>query len=756
MLVYANTYLANSTTMKENGRLFIVSNRLPVTIGSGPQGEPEIKISAGGLITAMDSYLQADTGFTDVYWVGVPGCNPTVWAEALRKMKPSKYSYLPVLLYNEQYDLYYNGFSNSVLWPLFHYFPSFAEYKPDYFNHYLLANQHFCEVIMRHARPGDTIWIHDYHLLPLAQMIRQRLPEVTIGFFLHIPFPSYEIFRLLPDQWQQGLLQGLLGADLIGFHTMDYAAHFLQCVQLVLGLDNDRHMLRSDNRLIKVDVFPISIDYQRFQNAYHDEAVLGLRKSLQQKLLDQKMIFSVDRLDYTKGVSNRLRAYEAFLEAHPEMHQQVVFVMVIVPSRDTIGKYAERKRLIDELVSNINGRIGRVHWQPIIYRYSSLSFDEMIGLYSVCHLALITPLRDGMNLVAKEFVASRPDKKGVLVLSQMAGAARELTDALCVNPNDIVELAAAIYEGLQMPEFEQRLRMDAMQRRVSHYNVQTWAQEFVSELKAVKRKQDGFQIQFLDDLSKRALLDAYRRAKKRLLLLDYDGTLVSFAPDPQLAIPGRGLLRLIQSLSANPANDVYIISGRSSAWLQHYFGTLPVSLVAEHGARLRQKDGEWTTAVQTNSDWKVSISQIMEMYVRRCPGSSIEEKDFSIVWHYRKAAPEQGKLRAMELMGELNDAIHTRKLQVMMGNKIVEVRNSGIDKGSAIKQILTNLQYDFIFAAGDDKTDEDMFKVLAGKPQCYSIKVGSDASFARFNLQTPQMIVTLLESLNHFKMPAVI
>jgi trehalose 6-phosphate synthase/phosphatase len=194
---------------------------------------------------------------------------------------------------------------------------------------------------------------------------------------------------------------------------------------------------------------------------------------------------------------------------------------------------------------------------------------------------------------------------------------------------------------------------------------------------------------------------------------------------------------------------VYIISGRSSAWLQHHFGQLPVNLVAEHGARIRQKEGDWTTAVQTHSEWKESICQIMEMYVRRCPGSSVEEKDFSIVWHFRNTNREQGKLRSMELMGELNDFIHTKKLQVMMGDKIVEVRNSGIDKGSAIKRIMAGRQYDFIFAAGDDKTDEDMFKVLADKPHCYSIKVGLDASFARFNLQTPQMIVSLLESLNH-------
>jgi trehalose 6-phosphate synthase/phosphatase len=687
--------------------------------------------------------------------VGVPGCNPTTWDEASRKMKPSAYTYLPVLLYKEQYEHYYNGFSNSVVWPLFHYFPSFAEYRPEYYDHYLLANEHFLEVIVRHARPGDTVWIHDYHLMPLAQMIRQRKPEITIGFFLHIPFPSYEIFRMLPRKWQQRILQGLIGADLIGFHTMDYASHFLQSIQLVLGLDNDRHVLQHDNRLIKVDVFPISIDYVHFNRAFDDDNVVTLRKSLVQKLNGQKIIFSVDRMDYTKGVHNRLKAYELFLDGHPEYLNKVVFVMVIVPSRDTISKYAERKRMIDELVSGINGRIGNVHWQPVIYRYNHLSFEEMVALYSACNLALITPLRDGMNLVAKEFVASRRDKKGVLIISEMAGAARELTDALCINPNDIIELAGAIKLALEMPEEEQRKRMDAMQRRVAHYNVQTWAEDFVSELRNIRQKQEAFRIFYLDDQSRRHLLDSYRSAAKRLFLLDYDGTLVPFTANPEDAVPGRALMKLIQSLSENNANDVYIISGRSSTWLDACFGQLPVNLIAEHGARTKEKKGGWTTAVQTQNEWKEAINQIMEMYVRRCANSTIEEKDYSIVWHYRNADAEQGKLRALELVGELTDYIHTGRLQVLTGNKIVEVRNSGIDKGMAIKKLLSQKHYDFIFAAGDDQTDEDMFKILTQKQNCFSIKVGTDASYAKYNLQTPQMIVSLLGAIDHMHAAAL-
>jgi trehalose 6-phosphate synthase/phosphatase len=735
--------------MKNNARLFIVSNRLPVTVIDEGDGV-KVRTSAGGLVTAVNSFLQGEhQEFAETFWVGVPGCHPPVWEQAIRLTPQAPYTYLPVFIYKDQYDKYYNGLSNSLLWPLFHYFPSFAEYNVDHYDHYLLGNEHFCEVLVRHLRPGDVVWIHDYHLLPLAQMLRNRIADLSIGFFLHIPFPSFEIFRLLPRKWQEQLLSGILGADLVGFHTIDYASHFLQSVLMILGLDNDRHILRYNNRLVKVDVFPISIDYRHFNDSYEQPGIVTIRKSLKAKMEGRQIVFSVDRLDYTKGVQNRLKAYELFLKENPSYKGRVVFVMVIVPSRDTIDKYAERKRIIDEMVSRINGETGSIHWQPVIYRYSSLAFDEMVALYTACDLALITPLRDGMNLVAKEFVASRKDQQGVLVISEMAGAARELTDALTINPNDVLEMAQKIKEGLEMSRPEQQYRMENMQRRISNYNVQTWANDFMTELYNVRQKQENFQIFFLDQQTKRGLLDAYRQASRRLLLLDYDGTLVPLVGDPEQAVPGPPLVALLKELGAKQENDVLLISGRSSAWLEKHFGALPISLVAEHGARSRWKKGEWITEVQTHIEWKEQIHQIMEMYVRRCPNSFIEEKDFSIVWHYRNSTIEQGKLRSLELISELNEYIHNRHLHVIQGHKIVEVRNSGVDKGTAIRKVLQRKEYDFIFAVGDDRTDEDMFKMLMDKRNCFSIKVGPDASFAKYNLHTPQMVVSLLEGMRH-------
>lgn len=470
-------------------RLFIVANRLPVSI-TGEKEDAKIQPASGGLVTAIRSYLlHSNNKYSDIFWAGVPGCSEDTWAEASVQLKESHFTYLPVLAEKDQYDKYYNGFSNSVLWPLFHYFPTYAEYNLDQYEDYLRVNEQFAEVLSAQCREGDTIWIHDYHLLPLAGMLRKKCPEIKIGFFLHIPFPSYEVFRLMPGKWQEELLNGVLGADLIGFHTIDYAGHFQECIQKVLLLDHESSIIRYRQRVVKVGVFPISIDYQFFHDAYDKKEVHGIRQDLRKKMKGSKIIFSVDRLDYTKGVHNRLRAYDFFLQQHPEYHGKVVFVINVIPSRDQIPKYMERKQMIDVLISDINSRVGNLHWQPVIYRYNFMDFDEMVALYSICDVALITPLRDGMNLVAKEFVASRKDRRGVLVLSEMAGAAKELTGALMINPNDIQEMGEMIREGLEMKPQEQEDRMHKMQQRLARYDVNAWAADFLKTLCIITKKQ---------------------------------------------------------------------------------------------------------------------------------------------------------------------------------------------------------------------------------------------------------------------------
>jgi trehalose 6-phosphate synthase/phosphatase len=713
--------------------------------------------SSGGLISAISAYLK-DGGkgsFSDVVWAGVPGCSEKIWQTVTSKVGKDDYTYLPVFISSETYESYYNGFSNSLLWPLFHYFPSYVDYNPAYYESYMEVNKIFAGILSKEVRKEDIVWIHDYHLLPLASMLRHLCPGITIGFFLHIPFPSYELFRVMPKVWQRGLLTGMLGADLIGFHTLDYASHFLSSVEELLRIEHDGQYVSWQNREVKADAFPISIDYDLFRNAYDNPKVIGIRERYLRIKGDRKMIFSVDRLDYTKGISKRLNGYEQFLSDNPEYAGKIIFALVVVPSRDTIEKYAERKQIIDETVGNLNSRSGDIAWQPILYIYGHLSFEELTALYTACDLALITPIRDGMNLVSKEFVASRKDRQGVLVLSEMAGAANELTEALLINPNDVREIAIEIKNGLEMDKKEQERRMTAMQDRIRRYDVNAWASDFFDQLMHVKSIQLEFEFKFLDNMTRLELVNKYSHSAKRLLLLDYDGSLVPFARLPAEASPGEDVLETLRNLSADPRNEVYIVSGRDSQTLESWFSGFPIGLISEHGAKVRHKEGQWETAVKSNTDaWMPGVEKIMEVYVSRCPHSFIEKKEFSIAWHYRNADLNEGIIRAGELYKDLERFASSSSLNVLNGHKVIEVRMKGINKGIATAKLLDRSTVDFILSIGDDETDEDMFKKLATLPEAYTIKIGNDASFAKYNLYNPGMVQSLLQTIsNYHKMP---
>lgn len=731
-------------------KLFVVSNRLPITIEQN-NGQYMVRQSSGGLVSAVSAYLKNDgaDSFTEKIWVGVPTSTEKTWTNAIATVETGDYLYSPVFVKAKTYDSYYNGFSNSLLWPLFHYFPSYADYNPTHFEDYITVNRLFADALLKQVEKNDTVWIHDYHLLPLAEMLRQAVPSLTIGLFLHIPFPSYELFRVIPKQWQHQLLKGMLGADLIGFHTADYASHFIFCAETVLKAEHEGSLISWNDRQVKADVLPISIDFDQFNDAYDNSEVVKLRDEYQSIKAEKQLIFSVDRLDYTKGVSNRLKGYHSFLLQNPQFVGKVVFVLVIVPSRDTVKKYAERKRIIDEYIGGLNSSLGSISWQPVIYRYGHLEFSELVALYTSCDVALITPLRDGMNLVAKEFVASRKDQQGVLILSEMAGAARELSGALLINPNDTDEIADTIKKGLEMPEGEQKVRIDAMQQRIKKYDINTWAKDFFEKLSHIKDIQLEFEIKFLDGLLHSKLLQSYNEAQQRLILLDYDGTLVEFTKDPLQAFPGQELLVLLEKLANDPKNDVYIISGRNSHTLQQWLGALPVGMIAEHGAVTKAVAGEWLSEHAADFlDWKPKIESVMNAYTERCPGTFVEHKGFSLAWHYRTAADAlEGVFRAKELLEELSKITALLDLDVLNGNKVIEVRNKGINKGIAVSKLLKAKEYDFILCIGDDKTDEDMFKKLARKPEAFTIKVGNEASFAKYNLLNPDAVKFLLQSL---------
>lgn len=734
-------------------RLIIVSNRLPFSL-ERTAGGPQLRQSSGGLVSAIKGYFDRTAGqaqqFSDKLWVGSVDFSPQDYELIKDSSSSQTFKVEPIFLDENLYSDYYNGFSNSIVWPLFHYFPSFAEYRKEYFESYVKVNEAFAEKILSIVHDDDVVWVHDYQLMMLPQLLRRQKKDLSIGFFLHIPFPSYEIFRLLPTEWKTSLIMGMLGADLVGFHTHDYVQHFIQSAKMLVGIDNSFNMLQYRNRIMRTDLFPIGIDYEKFQQATQDKKIIERQKEIRDNFEDKKIIFSVDRQDYTKGLMYRLQGYEEFLQNHSEWKEKVIFILNVIPSRDNIPTYNERKSKLEERISTINGKFSTLQWQPIIYRYNHLSFEELAALYQAANVALITPLRDGMNLVAKEYVASCSSQAGVLILSELTGAASELNEALLVNPTDSSEVAGAIAHSLSMPVFEQKQRMALMQKRLKDYDVVRWVNDFLEQLANVKQEQQKLRIKIMNDKINTKILDHYHTASKRVILLDYDGTLAAFTRVPAEAVPSPQLLQLLTRLSSEPKNELVIISGRDGKTLQEWLGHLPITLVAEHGASIRWKQSEWELQTTANPDWKEQIRPIMQLFTTRCAGSFVEEKESTLAWHYRNTHPDLGFARSRELMNTLLQLITNTSLQVIDGNKVLEVRTAGMDKGITAQKLLTHFKPDFTLCLGDDVTDEDMFKSLNSN-DAYTIKIGTGSTAALYNIPSQLEVLPFLEQ---FVVPA--
>jgi trehalose 6-phosphate synthase/phosphatase len=726
-------------------RLIIVSNRLPFAF-ENQDGRISVRQSSGGLVSAIKSYIESDKNqhsYDGKIWIGSMDGDEKDWNTATQQgLLPDDISLKPIFPDAGAYSNFYNGFSNSVLWPLFHYFPSLVDFRKEYFNDYKRVNQLFANTIREVYQPGDVIWIHDYQLMMVSDMLRRILPEATIGFFLHIPFPSYEIFRLLPTEWKQQLLQGMMGADLIGFHTHDYGQHFIQSVKMILQVESQFNAVYYGSRMVRVDQFPIGIDYKKFRDACIDETVVGICTGIEENFYQQKIIFSVDRLDYTKGISYRLTGFEHFLENHPEFKQKIVFILNIVPSRDTISSYNEMKKSIEVQVSTINGRFSTLQWQPIIYRYNHLEFEELCALYQAADVALITPLRDGMNLVAKEYIASCIDE-GVLILSELTGAASELNEAVLVNPTDTDEVANAIYLALTMPLIEQRSRLSYMQRRIAEYDVQKWINDFTEQLIITKKDQEALKVNILREKHIDKIIADFNKAAKRCILLDYDGTLAPYQKLPSLATPSEELVQLLKQLTQDPLNEIVIISGRDVKTLENWLGKLPLNMIAEHGACVKYHGEQWKEQVPINTEWKEQVRPLMQLFVDRCAGSFIEEKKSTLAWHYRNTNQELGFMRSRELRNALLQLTANTPLQVVDGNKVLEVRMVGVDKGMAAVNMITGFDPDFVLCIGDDVTDEDMFRAMHDRG--YTIKIGRANTSAQYTILSQKDVFPFLK-----------
>ena len=728
-------------------KLIIASNRLPFKIEKRNNAY-EISISSGGLVSALKSFIEHYKHLYEIVWVGCPDFNLEIWTSNRHAVYKTGFEIHPVFIHNKKEKArYYNGFSNSTIWPLFHYFPSFAEFEEEQYEAYKKVNGIFAHEINKITKPDDIIWVHDYHLMLLPEMIKRHRINTQIGFFLHIPFPSHEIFKLLPQSWREEILKSLIKSDLIGFQTKDYVNHFLSSISYFLGLGNTEGKVLCNGHLCEVGDYPISVDFNKFFDSYNAAQVKKGRRALMDRYKDIQIIFSVDRLDYTKGILNRLNAFEKLLEDNSRYREKVVFIMNVVPSRDAIKKYSQRKKMIEENIGRINGKYGSVDWQPILYQYRHLSFSQLLTFYTSCHVTVVTPLRDGMNLVAKEFVASRADCKGVLILSEMAGAANELEDALIVNPTDIHKLEESFVNALEMTAEEQARRMTVMQDTVSENNINNWLKNYMSDLDKIHSENRKLYTRVLPYEARDLILENYKGANKRLLLLDYDGTLSNYTLLPDQAFPSDHLMALLKTLCESKNNKLCIISGRKAEDLEKWFGHLNVILVAEHGCTYRLPfDKEWLQMANLDLSWKAKVNDVLKRLVIRYPGSFIEDKIYSLAWHYRAIQKEVTEELIIDTNNKLSAINQTNAFRVLQGNKVLEVKSSGMNKGLAAIKLLSSDTFDFVLAMGDDVTDEDMFEVL-GDPSHITIKVGLDKSKARYNLIGINNVISFLDQL---------
>jgi len=727
-------------------RIIVVSNRLPLTLKKTEHGWDTTR-SSGGLASAMNPLL-GKTGGEWIGWAGDGGGENSQKRQMILAEWAKTDHYFAVDLPKDVADGFYEGYANQTLWPVFHNFPSQLKFDAKHWESYVEANRIFCEAVVDRYRPNDRIWVHDYHLMLLPQMLRERLPDAAVGFFLHIPFPSSEVFPVLPRR--EELLQGLLGADLLAFQTHAHLQQFRAALLRVLGMESKIAQVALGSRPVRLEALPIGIAPQEYRGLLSSDATTARQYAdWAQRYRGRKVLLAVDRLDYTKGVPERLRAYGHLLRSSPELRERVVLIQIAVPTREGIDTYQELRTEVNRLVGEINGQLGSPGWTPLVYINRSIERSELVALYKLADVVWVGSLRDGMNLVAKEYVACKPDGDGVLVLSEFAGAAAEMGEALLINPYDEERTAAAINRALAMDEQERNQRMTALHNRVDRNDVSRWGERFLASLEDAVSERG----RYIDTQPKRlqpaGIRDAYLQATRRLLVFDYDGTLVPFAKHPQQAVPPQVVLDLLSALASDPKNRVALISGRSAEDLDRWFGEIPrLCLVAEHGAEIKtQPASTWESLrPQAPTDWKPTVMPILEHFVDRTPGSFVEEKKYGLVWHYRMAEPEFGEWLANELVSMLEAMLAETELRAFRGEKIVEVKPVWANKGEAIRRLLRNFpDRDFILAAGDDRTDEDLFE--RAPSNAWTVHIGPGPTRASYVVTDLRVLRGVLEVL---------
>lgn len=681
--------------------LIVASARLPVALAQHQQ-RWEAEPSPGGLVTAL-VWVARSRQFR---WFGWPGTYVPEAAHDEVRAELARHGSEPVFIAQGDIEGFHQSFSNQTLWPLFHNRVNRTRFDVGGWESYRAVNEAFADAIAAAVSPSDVIWVHDYQLTLVPAMLRRRGMANPIGFCLHIPFPSTETYRNLPER--EPVLEGMLGADLIGFHTHEYATNFRAAAVRVLGADLTQDGIRLGGRRTRVAALPIGIDPDEITRMRESREARQELASLQTTYAGRKIIVGVDRFDYTKGIVEKLRAFELLLETQPRWRQRVVLIQVAAPSRMTVSEYQQLKREVDELVGRINGRYGSSSFMPVVYVNQSVSRERLTGLYRAADVALITPVRDGMNLVALEYVAARAERGGTLILSEFTGAAHCLPGARLVNPYNTAQLAQTLATCLEHPctsseQFRHMLRF------VLENTASAWAERFLGLLE----QSVGEARLPPEKLALRAASELERiRAARRPLVLLGDGALQVAAAGAAEGAPDARSLRMVRALSTQV--DTYVVSSRTSQSLTEWFGSAGTGLVSEHSLALRAPGGEWESLYQVElGELRNLVDPLLGDFVRLTPGSAVEYRASGAIWHIQSAESDHANLQARELLALLEDRLRGKPYTVHRCRRSVEIRPRGLSKAEAVARILgRHPDADWVLVAGDDISDDAMLRAV--------------------------------------------
>ncbi|KAI9020225.1 glycosyltransferase family 20-domain-containing protein [Phycomyces nitens] len=660
----------------------------------------------------------------------------------------------PVMPTDSEIEGHYDRYCKQVLWPYFHYVVQAdiqnTMYQKAAWEAYCALNQRFADAIVDQYQEGDIIWVNDYHLMLLPGMLRKALPRAIIGFFLHIPFPSSELFRCLPTRKE--LLEAMLQADLIGFQTYSFARHFLQTCARILSLDATPTGIQMDSHYVSVGIYPIGIDVEALNRKRADPDVARWVAMLKEKYAGKKLIVARDKLDYIKGVRQKLLAFEQFLIHHPEWQEEVVLIQIALST----SEQNEVRAHISDVVSRVNSKFSNIAYQPIVFLHQDIAFEQYLALLSSADASLITPLRDGMNLTSHEYIVCQENKGGPLILSEFTGTYGSFGACLRVNPWDYRQVGDAIHEALSMSQEEKTGRWKELYRSITANSAQNWASTLIGDLcKVHDATSRRFSAQ-IPPLDTRAAKKAYQTSKQqRVFLFDYGGTLVQHGQST--GSPGLArLVRVLEFLASDPQNLVYVISGRTKANVERDLGNVPnLGLSAENGFYIKPPGEEWQQLfTKIDISWQPAVQEIFQYYTERTPGAYIETKDISVIWHYRTAGQDASYVawQAAECQNHIADLVNKNfAVHVVAGTTSIEVLPNEINKAVVANRVLQDIQSDFVLSIGDDRSDEDMFGLLNKQeiPNVFTCTVGSRSTEAKYFVSNVQGVLATLEHLMH-------